>query len=520
MFKIRTTKTGSGNTAVQVVYRKSQNTKVVKHIGTSHDDQELRQLLKLADQYILSCSPMQPLFPEIFGKDGQIHHLVSVENLSFTKTFHTFAHEFLTLFYALNGFTALENNLLRDLSFMRIIEPSSKLRAVELFNAYFGETYTRNTLYKGLPNIRFFKEGVEKIAVSYAKKHLGFDFSLVFYDVTTLYFETFKADEDVLDGKGIVKEKGLRKAGFSKDNKPQQPQIVIGLVVNRDGYPIAVEMFEGNTFEGHTMLPVIKKLQTRYEIKTLTIVADAGMLSLDNIKAIAEAELRYIVGARPGNISQEILREISASLNKTEGIYSVTETKLGTLICDYSNTRAAKDRSDRKKQLLKAQYQIDNPDKVKRRTRFVTEETKATLKLNQELIVHDELKEGIKGYYTNLALTDKLSANDIVTRYRDLWHVEKSFRIAKSDLEARPIFHHKKESIQTHILIVFVSLCLAKSIELKTGYSIRKVRDMVWNILDIEFIDTLTGKQFLKRMDTTGNPMAEILEKMKHVLKG
>lgn len=108
----------------------------------------------------------------------------------------------------------------------------------------------------------------------------------------------------------------------------------------------------------------------------------------------------------------------------------------------------------------------------------------------------------------------------IVKRYHDLWHVEKSFRIAKSDLEARPVFHHKKESIETHILIVFVSLCLAKSIELKTGYSMRKVKDMIWDILDIEFTDTLTGKQFQKRMDSTANPMAELLRKTNHVLKG
>lgn len=516
MFKIRTTKTGSGHTAVQVVYRQNQNTKVVKHIGTAHDAKELQRLFDLANQYILSCSPMQPLFPEFLGKNSNTHHLVSIENLSFTNTYHTFAHELLSFFYELNGFAALSNNLLRDLSFMRIIEPASKLRSAELFNKYFGQIYTQNMLYKGLPQIRLLKEEAEKAAVCYAKKHLSFNFRLVFYDVTTLYFETFQEDEDVTDKQGN-RTVGLRKIGFGKERKPGQPQVVIGLVVNNDGYPIGVEMFSGKTFEGHTMLPVIKKLQERYKITTLTIVVDAAMLSLDNTKDIGEAGLSYIVGARMGNIPTKLLQDISQKLNKTEDKYIRIQTDCGTLICDYSEKRAAKDRSDRKKQLLKAQYQIEHPDKVKRRTRFVLEETKATLKLNQELIEQDTLREGIKGYYTNLK---SVSSKLIVERYHDLWHVEKSFRIAKSDLEARPIFHHKKESIETHILIVFVSLCIAKSVELKTGYSIRKVKDMIWDILDIEFVDTLTGKQFRKRMETAGNPMAEVLGKMDHVLKG
>lgn len=508
MIKIRTTKTGSGNTAVQVVSRQNQQTKIVKHIGTAHNEEELSRLIKLANHYVLSSSQMQPLFPEFSEKDSDAHHLVSVENLSFTKTYHTFAHEFLSLFYERNGFAALGNDLLRDLSFMRIIEPSSKLHSTELFNKYFGQIYTQNRVYKALPQIRLLKEEVEKAAVSYAQKHLGFDFSLVFYDVTTLYFETFKEDEDIVDEKGD-KTIGLRKLGFGKERKPGQPQIVIGLVVNNDGYPISVEMFSGKTFEGHTMLPVIQGLKKKYGIKTLTIVADAAMLSLDNTKAIVDAELSYIVGARMGSVPAKLLNDISRKINKTEGRYVRVETDWGTLVCDYLEKRAAKDRSDRKKQLLKAQYQIDNPEKVKRRVRFVTEETKATLTLNQELIEQDTLREGIKGYYTNLK---KVPSKLIIKRYHDLWHVEKAFRIAKSDLEARPIFHHKRESIETHILIVFVSLCVTKSIELKTGYSIKKVKEMIWDILDIAFTDTLTGRQFLKRMDTADNPMEKFLE--------
>ena len=221
------------------------------------------------------------------------------------------------------------------------------------------------------------------------------------------------------------------------------------------------------------------------------------MLSRDNVDDIRQAGLSYIVGARLGNLSSDLLKKISTQLNQTEGIYFTTETPHGKLICDYSKRRAHKDRSDRKKQVLRAQDQIAHPTKMKRRSRFVLEKTQATFGLNQALLEQDELREGIKGYYTNL---EDLPENLIVSRYKDLWHLEKSFRIAKSDLMARPIFHRKRESIETHLVVVFVSLCLAKSIELKTGYSIKKVKDMIWDILDIEFIDVLTNKKFLKRM--------------------
>ena len=347
---------------------------------------------------------------------------------------------------------------------------------------------------------------IEQAAVAYAKTHLSFDFSLVFYDVTTLYFETFKADEDVTDNKGNTVE-GLRKNGFGKEHKPGQPLILIGLVVNRDGYPIGIELFPGKTFEGHTMIPVVKRLQEKYAIKTLTIVADAAMLSMDNMKEIADAKLSYIVGARLGNIPHKLIADISAYLDKKESKYYAVGTKHGTLICDYSNKRATKDKSDRKKQLDKSKYQIDNPEQTKRKARFVSEETKATLTLNEELIKQDELREGIKGYYTNLVLDEKLTPMNIIARYHDLWHVEKAFRMAKSDLKARPIFHHKKESIQAHMLIVFVSLCIAKSIELLSKFSIKQVKKHVWPVQDIEFIDTITGKVFLKRMSTKDNPM-------------
>ena len=180
------------------------------------------------------------------------------------------------------------------------------------------------------------KIDAEKVAVNYARKNLSFDFSLVFFDVTTLYFETFKEDKD-----------NFRKPGFSKDGKHQQPQVLVGLVVTKEGFPISIESFEGNTFEGHTMLPVILNLKKKYNIENLTIVADVGMLSFNNMEVLQKHNFSYVVGARIGGIKENIIKNVSEEINKQENYIVEAKTKYGRLLVDYSKKRASKDKSDR-----------------------------------------------------------------------------------------------------------------------------------------------------------------------------
>lgn len=496
MFNVRTTKTASSKTAVQVVLREDHQTKIIRHVGTAQNKEDLVNLLKYAHQFVREQNRTIPLFEE--EKDNN-HHFISVENLHVSRAIHRFAYELLSSVYDKNGFGILDCKLLQNLVIMRIIEPASKLRSLYLLAKYFDIHFSENDVYKNLSSFVSLKEKAESIAIEYAKQNLNFNFSLVFYDVTTLYFETFKSDS-------------FRKCGFSKDNKSAQPQILIGLMVNQDGFPVSFEVFEGNKFEGHTIIPSVLSLKKKHKIDSLTVVADAGMISLENIKNLEENGLNYIVGARISNLPLPLLKEISCFLKKRENIYFKTQTKYGALICDYSSKRAAKDKSDRKKQIAKAEKQIENPNQYTRHSSFVKVVSGSTLELNQSLIDKDEMIDGIKGYYTNLK---NIESSLIVSRYKDLWHVEKSFRIAKSDLLARPVFHRKKETIEAHILIVFISLCISKSIELKTHLSIKKVRDEIWDILDIEFKDELSGNKFVKRMDyKLSNEIMKLLGKI------
>lgn len=505
MLKVREITTSSGKTAIQVVKRENQKTFIVKHIGSAKNSEEKKKLIELANSFIISYEHLTPLFPEYLGLVKDKYNLVAVENLTFTRVYRLFAYEFLSYFYELNGFSKIESKFLQDLSIIRILEPVSKLKSIQLIEEYFGKKYSSISIYKRLREVVSFSLSIQSKAVSYAKKYLNFNFTIVFYDVTTLYFETDKNDK-------------FRKFGYSKDGKSAQPQILIALVVNEDGYPVAVEMFEGNKFEGHTILPSIIKFKNRYGIKNLTVVADAAMLSVDNLNELKKYNVNYIVAARLSNLSKEFTEEMVKRLNRKEDVYFRKETDNGILICSYSKRRAVKDRKDRLKQIAKAKKYLESSKTILRKPRFLTEVKESSYALNEELIKKDELMDGIKGYYTNLKdLKDEL----VIQRYKDLWRIEKAFRIAKSDLLARPIFHFKKQNIKAHILIVFVALCISKSIELQSGLSIQKVKEEILKILDIEFTDKITGKTFIRRMDSSRNPMFHFLEKLKtkHVLK-
>ena len=549
MLKVRTTKTGSGKIAVQVIDQAHHKTKIIKHIGSAGNNEELTLLKTKAGSYIAEKMNTYPLFPEFFGvsRPALLSELEQVfDRLVITDAYHTFAYEFLSYFYELTGFIHLRNNLLQDLSFIRIIEPCSKIRSLTLLQKYFGISYGETAVYETVSKLILLKDDVEKTAVEYAKKEFVFDFSMVFYDVTTLYYETFSEDEDSFDSEGNMIEKGLRKNGRGKEIKIGQPIILIGLMVTKEGFPVAYDVYEGNTFEGDTFIPSILSFQKKHTIQTLTIVADAAMISLENVEKIKEKNLSYIVGARMGNLKQEKIKQIHTELiglnqtreelEKINGESIRIETKSGLLLCDFSIKRYRKDKREMEKQITKAEYLVsknsegkmtkflilkqmeENTDKKKKKKG--RDKKEKTYEINTALIEKTKLLLGIKGYYTNLFEKDeRLTNQDIINHYHSLWHVEKAFRIAKNDLQARPIFHRKREAIEAHVLIVFVSLCVAKSIEIKTGYSIQKVKEMIWDIQDIHFVDTDMGKHLKKRMNTRGNEMATFLEKQKNVDK-
>lgn len=492
MLSIRRTKTASKATAIQIVRYENRKVVVVKHIGSAHTSSEVIALEQSAEAWKAEYIKQSSLFPKAEAR------VISLATAQYEKSLYLLTREVLLKIAEKCGFCTVCNSVFLDLVVMRIVEPASKLRSIMLLNEYFGISYSRDTVYRSLPIIAKQKSAVENIAVSFAKNELGTDLSLVLYDVTTLYFETFESDE-------------LRVPGFSKDNKSQQPQIVIGLLVTQAGFPLGYEIFKGNTFEGKTMLPVVKTFMETHGVTTPIIVADAAMISRENVAKLNDGGFSYIVGARIANCSQDMITHISSTLKQEDGASMRCITKQGDLICAFSKKRYRKDLAEMEKQIEKAKKLIEKGEPGKR-AKFVKHNANKAYVFDEGLLAKAKALLGIKGYYTNIPI-DKMSNDEVITRYRDLWHVEAAFRMSKNDLATRPIFHYKEESIKAHMVICFVALAIGKYLEIQTGLSLRKVIDTCWTVTDAHISDTVTGEQFILR-SKIGTEVRTILKKL------
>lgn len=474
MLRIRTIKTGSGARAVQVIYYLNRKRVIYKHIGSAKTDSELETMLVVAQDFIDNYAPTLP-----FEIETKYDNLLYLDKADFLGVYYTYLYEILSAIIKKVGLSGINKQFLLDLVIMRILDPSSKLRSIELLETCFGIKHSRKSFYKSARNWLSLKEEVEQIVIKFLKENHDFNFELLFYDVTTLYFETFDADE-------------FRKQGFSKDNKSLQPQILVALMVTPEGFPVGYEVFPGNTFEGHTILPVVKAFIQKHSIKQFTIVADAAMISNDNVEELRKAGINYIVGARLGNIGNELFQRIHSSLVREDGNTIRLQTEKGYLICSFSNTRYRKDKYEMEKQIQRTEILLKEPGKIKK-VKFLKTDNKEPA-LNNELINRTKVLLGIKGYYTDLE--ESIVDNEtVIRRYHDLYKIEQAFRISKNDLKTRPIFHFKEEPIKLHLLICFMALVISKHIELTTNVSIKKFVTELKKVTDARMFSQITNKE-------------------------
>ena len=473
-FKIREVKLKSGKVAVQVYTIANRKRNILKHLGSSGIKSEIKDLKEQAANWIQEEMNKNGLF-----QDNQDSFFKNYKYLGFS---YKFAYDFLSKIFDDFNFDNHTNKLFKDLCIAQILEPSSKRQNLLFLERFFGINHNLNNLYEYLSIYdQNLKDSLEKEALQIAQKQFNFDFSFVLYDVTTLYFESFKNDE-------------FKRPGFSKDSKSNQPQIVIGLIVTKEGFPVHYEVFNGNTFEGNTFIPIVLDFKNKYKIEDITVVADSAMFSKLNFDKLKENKINYIVGARLLNQKKELLSQIELSLKKID-----KETiRISDLIVEYSETRYAKDKREMEKQVERARVYQNSKSTKLRKLKFLKND-KAKYYLDQGLIDKNTKLLGLKGYFTNLQLPN----NEIVDYYHNLFKIEHAFRIAKSDLEMRPIYHFKKQSIQNHILICFVSLSLSVFLELKNKKSIKYIVGLLKNVTDAKMQNLKTGKTFYVRSEVS-----------------
>jgi hypothetical protein len=358
-----------------------------------------------------------------------------------------------------------EDEVFKLLALARVVEPVSKLDSIRVLTEIGITPPSYPTIKRRLP-VYATDQWRQRLAAACAA-HVGLGpATLVIYDVTTLYFETDTGD-------------GFREPGFSKERR-LEPQITVGLLTDARGFPLMVHAFEGNRAETKTILPVVQAFAAAHQLPEVTVVADAGMLSEANLAAIEDAGLRFIVGARIPEMPYQVSEWRRSHPNEpiVDGqiftqpwvMGTKTDPRRRTIFYQYRADRARRTLKGIDQQIAKAEKAVAGQAAVKR-NRFV-QLTGGAKSVNRDLEAKARALAGLKGYITNL---EAPTAEYVMGAYHQLWQIEKSFRMSKSDLRARPIFHHKRDSIEAHLTIVFAALAVSRWLELETGWSINKL---------------------------------------------
>lgn len=356
------------------------------------------------------------------------------------------------------GYDKLPNDFyFKHLVFSRLLHPSSKNKTVDYLYRYLQVEVKVDTIYEYMDNIENnYKKQIEQITYAHTKNILNGKIGVVFYDMTTLYFQ-------------IDREDHLRKPGYSKDGKSHLPQIKLGVVVGALGYPIGYDIFDGNTFEGNTLIPVLEQIQAKFAIKKPIIVADAGLLSKDNIDKLKTAKYEFILGGRLKGESEEIKNKILSKMI-VEGKPIQIRKEGYRLIVSFSQKRAKKDAHNRERGLKRLEKNIKsgklNKSHINNRgyNKYLSMEGETKIQINYDKYREDAKWDGLKAYVTN---SKKITKKGVINAYSNLWHIEKAFRITKFELKTRPIYHRLEKRIRAHICLCFAAYAVYKELERK-----------------------------------------------------
>lgn len=487
----------SGTTSVVVVVKRDGRYKEIKSFGCSSNEKELGELVLQAKHWIETYGGQRQLDFE----NKRQRELEETERVvgNMDALLINGTQLLLGRIYDEIGFNAVKDEVLRHLVIARLSHPRSKLATVEYLKSYYDEDVNLDRIYDYMDKLyNIHQELVQSISVEHTRRLLGGRLGIVFYDVTTLYFESAVEDE-------------LRSPGFSKDGKTAETQVVLGLLVSDGGYPLSYSLYNGKQYEGYTMIPMIDDFRQRYGIgEDFVVVADSGLMSDKNIKLLRKAGYSYIIGARIKNEKQATKDWILAQ-QLGDGEFAELDREHGErLIVGYSKKRADKDAYNRKRGIerLRKAYSSGTLTKaqVNRRgyNKFLEISKDVTVEISERKIAEDARWDGLKGYITNTNITP----NQVVEQYHGLWVVERAFRVSKGTLEMRPMFHFTPKRIQAHVCICFVAYKVYKELErqimlAKIPLSVDKVIDIAKTIITMRIRMPENGGFFTKTMFLT-----------------
>jgi len=493
--------------------------KIVRHVGIAMDESELLKLKELAE--FIKCKIEEERQPKLFKpeeiakiaikakqkKRYKEKLMVNIRQLREEQRSIVGIHEIYGKMYDEIGFKKVLKNparnkssceILKDIVLARIANPLSKMGSVNMLERDFGISINLDNVYRMMDKIdEKVEEKIQEAAYKHTKTILPEKVNVVFVDATTLYFESFETDE-------------LRQNGYSKDLKFSETQILFAILVSEEGLPVGYQIFPGNTYEGHTLIPILEEIKSKYDIGKVIFVADSGLFNKDNLNDLERHNFEYIIGARIKNVSDKLKEDILNMNNYQEASNSDDlkiarfKTKNRNLIVSHSNKRARKDAHERQKNIDRLLKKVQKNGKVKGLLgnygykKYIKVKTDEKLELDQDKIAVDQKWDGLHGVITN---AENISNQEALEYYHGLWQVEESFRINKHDLKVRPIFHWKPERIKAHMAISFMAFTCVRNLEYRVKLQYKKlspevIRRELLHVQGSLIVDSSTKKQF------------------------
>jgi len=503
MFVRKKTSKNSPKTAIQLVENvrvgKKVKQRIIRHFGTAINEDEVRALTKLALIYKAQLQAQSEQL-SLFEKDtlDTIEKLVessqakqperldvNLLNIVEEKRIITGIHQVFGKMFDKVGFQQVIKNaskkkasvrLLKNVVLGRIAEPASKRRTARMLSEQYGVNTQLTAIYRMMDLID--DEAIEKIqekAFTYTKQLRGEDLDVVFYDCTSLYFESFQ-------------QEGLMQNGFNKDGKHNQAQIILSILVTKQGLPVGYQVYSGNTFEGNTLENAIKQIKEKYKIDQVIFVADSGLISHKNIDELHRNDISFIMGARIKNQNKKITEQIldkssyqTIDNRQTEKGLKYKQIAINehfTMTVTYSPKRAEKDRYEREKAIEKLKQRLKKSKNPKGLLsnfgykKFIKIKGEAQIEIDQTKLKEAQKWDGLKGIVSN---TKTLTPLQQIIHYSGLWQVEETFRISKHDLKMRPIYHWTDSRIKAHIAICFMALSCMRFVEYEVAVRYKKI---------------------------------------------
>ena len=500
----------SGSTSVRIMRKVHGKRKCVKVMGCSSDAEEIGLLIKRGNRWIEEHQRGVPLFE--FDDEAVAYDkvLASLRQSQLRLVGPELVYGTLFDRIGYDRVKTANNALFRALVVTRLYHPGSKLRTAEYMERFMHQSYSSDAIYRFLDELCTrgktaeqvreatddgvgVKWQVEQVAFEHTKAVMGGQVTVAFYDTSTLYFESQEDD--------------VRVPGYSKDGKNENPQVVLGLLVGTGGNPIGYELHKGNQYEGSTLLPIVKKLEKRFNLSHPVIIADSGLLSAKNIEQLEEDGYEYIVGARVRSMSKAD-KEAVLKLGLKDGELISLTIKDRRHVISMSDKRAKKDARDREKGIKRLEKRFANGKITKASVnnrgynRFLTLQGETTVTIDLDKIAEDARLDGLKGYVTNSKITDK----EIVENYRNLSFIERAFRMNKTDLAIRPIYHRLFNRIEAHVCICFTAYTILLELERtlaktadkknkKAGITIYRAKFLAESLYEIEYVNPYNGKK-------------------------